>query len=243
MRSARSDAPAAPPRFYLAIDDAGELYAVTGTRFVIGHQRAGRADLPFLADLDAEHAALEWGESFHGGAAWTLALLGGARERAPIEIDGIAHGAGPVELRDGARVRLASNLSFVFRRPEPASSSAVLELEHGLECAGAPRVLLLGAGAAGRVRIGPARGRHVRAPGAPDELALELRDGALRIECASGLHEAASARERAAPTALALALPPARTVAVVLEKRAPGRPPFGLSIRGSELDPPRHDAR
>src|SRR5262245_50155769 len=152
-------------RFHLAIDDGGELFVVAGPRVVIGHLRSRSADLPFLADIELEHAILTLADSFHGGPTWWI--------RRGEEV--------PVPLADGELVELAANLAFVFHAPDPSSSSAVLDLRAGAECEGARRVLLLAPGAAGRVRIGRAPARHVQIADLVQDVTLELEGANLRI--------------------------------------------------------------
>src|SRR5262245_55751432 len=105
------------PSFLLAVDDGGEYFVASGDSLVVGHLSSPTADLPFLADVEAEHARLAIGESFHSGPRWTLAGLA----RAKILVAGRFLGEEPALLSDGDLVHLAPNLSFRFRAPDPSS--------------------------------------------------------------------------------------------------------------------------
>jgi hypothetical protein len=170
--------------FLLALDNAGTFLVAAGRELALGHSRARRADLGFLADVAPLHARLSFSqETFHSAAAWSIAPLGSESvwvNGRPVPPEGRA-------LLDGERIQLSKNLALRFRSVDPASSSAVLELEGGLECSGAQRVLLLVEGPAGRVRIGPGEHRTIRAPAQNPELELELERDELRLTCEQGL--------------------------------------------------------
>jgi hypothetical protein len=226
-------APGAPLRFHLAVDEGGEFLVLSGASISFGHAQAAAADVPLLADLESVHARLTFGESFHGGPVWRIGPVGRGR----VEVDG-REVPGETELADGALVRLSPRLAFRFRRPDPASGSAVVELSRGVEADGAGRILLLAPGRAGRVRIGPKASRHVPVAGIEQEVELSLEPESgpteLRVRCAGGVRlmgEGADAR-----TELAVPCPPDRRVDVVLGARPSQRAPFGLSI--TALDDP-----
>jgi len=239
-------APAPPPveraatpegqalRFHLAIDDGGEFLVLCGDSISLGHARAGRADVPLLADLESVHARLEFRESFHGGPVWCVTSTGRGR----LEVDGRPI-AGASELADGAEVRLAENLAFRFRRPETASASVLLELLRGAEAAGAQHVLLMVPGRAGRVRVGSKSNRHIPVPRIEHEIELCLAAGdggdQLVVSCPGGVREVGGG-EGSAATEARFPCPPSRRVDVVLGARPSERPPFGLSF--APLDSP-----
>ncbi|HTF87998.1 MAG TPA: hypothetical protein VK843_06280 [Planctomycetota bacterium] len=178
-------APRVPPaRLRMALDDAGSFLVCAGDQAVVGHSRAGEADVPILADLLPRHArfVLETG-SFHAGSGWRVEPIGAAR----VQVGSILVGPSGAELAPGLSVRLGDHLSLGFEQPDSASLSCTLELEAGVEAAGAQRVLLFAPGPAGRMRIGARGSRHVQAALGGVELEL-VHDGVrLRILCASGM--------------------------------------------------------
>ncbi len=217
-------------RFRLAIDDAGELLVVTGQTFVIGHLASPACDLPFLAGIEREHAQLRLSLGFHGGTSWRIAPIGNAR----VSVEGTTVNSAGRELAEGDRVELGTNLQFVFRSPVPASSSAVLDLEHGIECLGSPRVLLFAPLADGAVQIGAKRVRHVRVAGLDHDVALEIdpvREGSstLTVTCAGGVEPGARPTE-ASPRTLSLAVPPLSSKRVTLGARARDTAPFEIVV-------------
>lgn len=214
--------------FHLAVDDGGEFLVAAGERVTLGHVRSERADLPFLADVEREHAQLALHASFHGGDRWSIQAV---HERAEIAVRGVRAGAVPVELADGDRVEIARNLACIFRAPDPASSSALLELEHGAECLGAARVLLLATGRAGRVRIGARRARLVPVAGLEHDVTIELAGSEILLTCAGGLACGAVHVAPAPGAALTVALPERAPVFVTAGARAGAGPPFTLVLR------------
>jgi len=148
--------------FLAAVDDGGEWLVVVGER--CGLRRAAGLAVELCASAPGA-VELALAPSFHGGAAWCVTTGGG----------------GPRPLADGARLELGPRTGVVFRRPDEASASAVLELQNGLEAAGASRVLLWVPGAGGRVRLGVDRRAHVRLPAEAGDTAHEWqaspRDG------------------------------------------------------------------
>ena len=216
-------------RFRLAVDDGGDLLVVAASSLILGHARAGVADIPLLADLESRHARLTYGESFHAGPIWRLEGLADA----PVRVEG-REVLGARSLNDGDRVRLAANLEFRFSRPDPASATAVLELLHGAEAEGAQRVLLFVPGPTGRVRIGARTNRHVPVNGIEHEIELSLERAPDRAEllvrCAGGVRSLGAGGLAAASTEERVALPPRVRVDLVLGARPTQRAPYGLSL-------------
>lgn len=223
-------------RFLLAVDDGGEFFAASGASLVIGHLRSPSADLPFLADVEADHARLAIADSFHGGPRWSLAASAGSR----ILVGGRLLDAKPVLLADGDPVQLAPNLAFRFRAPDPASGSAVLDLQSGADCQGARHVLLFAPGAGGRVRIAARVDRLIPVPELTHEVSLEIDGASLVVRCPGGVrvqgggapHAPGAAPHAAggADPALVLPCPPSQPISLNLGARPAGRPPFGLTF-------------
>ena len=214
------------PSFLLAVDDGGEYFVASADSLVFGHLSSPSADLPFLADVEAEHARIAIGESFHGGPRWTLSGLASAK----ILVAGHFLGEAPKELADGDLVHLAPNLSFRFRAPDPSSSAAVLDLLSGADCKGARHVLLFPPGPGGRVRIGSRRDRHVPVPDLLREVTLEIEESALIVRCAGGVRVQGGVASPGPDPALSLPCPPTRSISVSVGARAPDRPPFGITV-------------
>jgi hypothetical protein len=229
---APSRRPGAAMRFLLAVDDAGAFVAAIGPKIVIGHSRGGRADLPFLADVAPDHALLRTsGPTFHDGASWHIEALGTSR----IEVDGESvSGEGRV-LTHGDRVFLAHNCGFRFLLPDPASASALLELEAGAECLGAHSILLVVPGAVGRVRIGERHHHHVHAPLGEHPVELRYEAGELRLACEAPLR-IAGALDSAPVGELALACPPAEPRHISVGEGPAGQRPFGIAIAPVEVE-------
>jgi hypothetical protein len=126
-------------------------------------------------------------------------------------------------------VSLAPKLAFVFQRPDPASASACLSLEHGHEAGGAPRVLLLVPGSRGRVLVSAARTAPVHVTGLTSEIELaatERGDG-LTVSCAGGVRVAGAAAPATPAHSRTLALPPAARVDLAVQARS--APPFQVA--------------
>lgn len=220
--------PAGPIRFHLAVDDAGEFLVVSGESLTIGHSRGGRADLPFLADLESVHARLVLGESFHGGPIWCLRGEPGLE----VSINGEPAGEGERALSDGDEIQLGANVAIRFLLPDSSSSSALLECLRGAECEGATHVLLLGPGRAGRLRIGSKVSRHIPVVEMDPDIVFELTGSTLsvRSDAAITVHpELPGSGARPARFEL-VAPPPGRLDFMVAVKREK-RPPFGFSMR------------
>jgi len=173
-----------PARLRLSLDDAGTFLVCAGRQAIVGHSRAGEADIPVLADLLPRHARFaQLPASFHAGASWSLEALGDARVRIAEQ----ALDRQPRPLQPGDRVRLGEHLRLRFEQPDRSSESCTLELESGVEAAGARRILLFAPGEQGRMRLGPGPSRHVSAALGGAELELVHDAGRLRIRCATGL--------------------------------------------------------
>jgi hypothetical protein len=219
-------APGRAPRFLLFVDDGGAYLAAVGPKIVVGHSRAQRADLVFLADVAPDHAVLRFaGESFHGGATWRLEPLG----RAELAVDGEALPPSGRVLHHGDHLELAPTLGARFLLPDPASSSAVLELDGGADCAGAGSILLIVPGDAGRIAIGARHHHHVRAPLGEATLELTYDAGRLRLACEQGLCpfgdvDTGPLRE------LGLACPPGQSQSFRIGASAPGERPLSITI-------------
>lgn len=219
----------APLRFHLAVDDGGEYLVAFGSSLVVGHPRNRAAELPLLADIAPEHAALVFTpDSFHEGAHWSLEPRGAPA--GAIRINGASLSTRR-RLVDGDLVALSSQLALRVRLPDPASSSAVLELERGVECLGAQRILLFAPGAGGRIHVGRRTVDHVRIPRMETEISVEIgADGdghELAFACPAGLQIAGG---EPAPRHN-LACPPRERVDLVLAVRPErGGPPFAVSV-------------
>lgn len=228
-RSGITPSPVADPssqRFLLAVDDGGEFFVVSGPSVTIGHLRSPSADLPFLADVEAEHARLELLDSFHTGPRWTLASLSGSR----ILVAGRFLDDAPVILSHDDLVQLGPNLSFRFRSPDPASSSAVLDLLSGADCQGARHVLLFARGAGGRVRVAARLDRHIPIPELAHEISLELEESALVVRCPGGVRVQGGVSSAGSDPALSLPCPPLQSISLTLGARPANRPPFGITV-------------
>jgi hypothetical protein len=224
---ARGDA-----RFHLAVDDVGEFLVLTTEKIIIGHARGEGADLPILADLDPRHVRLYRAESFHSGPTWRIEPVSNQR----IAIGGQLVDPGGAVLSDGDEVQVATNLAFRFRRPQAASGSAILELLHGAECAGARRVLLFASGEAGRVQMSASRGRHLRIPRLTEEVTLWVDGEEIVVESkarltAPGADAAIQQGGERGPGGLRIPLPPTRRIDFSVGKTTASGPPFGFSVR------------
>jgi hypothetical protein len=213
-------------RFLLSVDDGGEFFTASGESLVIGHLRSPSADLPFLADVDAEHARLALLDSFHAGPRWTISAL----TRSRLLVGGRLVEQSPVVLSDGDSVQLAPNLAFRFRSPDPASSSAVLDLMSGADCQGARHVLLFAPGPGGRVRIAARVDRHVPVPDLLQEISLEIDGPSLVVRCPGGVRVQGGVAAVGEGPALSLPCPPTQAISLNLGARPANRPPFGLTF-------------
>lgn len=228
-----------PCLFQLSVDEGGQYLVAAGESFVVGHLRAGRADLPFLADVGAEHARLEGFESFRDGPGWRVVPLSGESVRVngtPVPDEGR-------RLADGDEVELAVNLAFHVSAPDPASRTVRLDLMRGAECGACSAIILMGAGEGGRLRIGAGGSRHVRVLQMDEEVALKLVEHELVLTCRRGLHaggpsEARRAGERSsdAPVQreLALPCPPPRRFEVSAARADGEGPPLCIAISPAE---------
>lgn len=218
--------------FLLSIDGAGQYLAVSGGHLVLGHERGGAADLAFLADVEARHALLERRDTFRDGVVWTIEPCAGASAPEPkraVVVNG-ARITEPTRLASGDAVRLAPNLAFRFVLPDPSSQSALLEIEGGVECSGAQRILLFASGEGGRVRIGRERHRHVTVPKLEHEIALVLEESRLRLSCGEEILGGAASRAEDGPGGVSMPVPPPQRIDLAVGRPVGGRPPFGLVI-------------
>jgi hypothetical protein len=209
-----------PRSALLSVDGAGQFLLCGAERLTLGHLRAGRADLGFLADVGALHATIVRADSLHTGPGWRIEPCGGERVSvAEQEVPASGRRIAP-----GERVRLGENLEFALELSDPASASAVLVLQRGAECAGARRIVLLAPGRGGRVRVGAALRHHVRVPGLDFELSFEWRGNELEIESELPLEGALQGERGSIP------FPPRARLAFTCGRPRGSRPPFGLSI-------------
>ncbi len=208
----------------LSVDGGGQFLLCGAESLTLGHLRAARADLGFLADVGARHAELVRADSLQSGPAWRIVPCAGER----VTVAGRPVPEGGARIEPGARVRLGENLEFRLHVPDPASASVVLELLHGAECAGARQIVLLARGAGGRVRVGAALAHHVRVPNLEFELELEWHGDALVLRCEEPLAGALSG-----PSGR-LSFPPRTRLALTCGAPRGSRPPFGLSIEPVE---------
>lgn len=213
-------------RFRLAVDDGGEWLVAHGDDLAIGHARSKEVELPLLADVLARHAILRaQAESFHAGAGWSIepseALIaaGGA-----IAVDGVARRE-PTRLARGDRIELAAAVRARFDVPDPASCSATLEFDRGVECCGAQRVLLLVRGPGGRIGIGRRGVDAVRVGRLAEPVILELGE-ALTLRCTLGLRLG----DQPPRESVAIELPLRERVDAAVPPPARGKPPFFLAI-------------
>lgn len=225
-------------RFHLAVDDVGEFLVAYGSEISLGHARAGKADLPLLADLDPVHVRLFRTESFHTGPTWRIEPA----KKQRIAIGGQLVDPGGAALGDGDEVQLSTNLAFRFRRPHPASGSALLELLHGAECEGAQRILLLSPGEAGRIQMSASRGRHLRVPRLTEEVSIWIDEQELVVEsrarlAAAGADAAIQQQGEKGPGGLRVPCPPTRRIDFSVGSATASGPPFGFSVRPVESSP------
>lgn len=211
-----------PHAALLSVDGAGQFLLCGAERLTLGHRRAARADLGFLADVGALHATLVRADSLHSGPGWCIEPCGSER----VTVAGTLVPAAGRRLTPGERVRLGANLEFCLELPDPSSASAVLELQRGAECAGARRIVLLAPGPGGRVRIGPARHHHMPVPGLEFELVLEWHGGELELASEIELSGALQGERGRLP------FPPRDRLALACGTPRGSRPPFGLALEG-----------
>ena len=220
--------PVAPcHRFLLSVDGAGQTLVVIGDRITIGHLRAGRADLPFLADVGPTHAELVRMESLREGSIWSIRPLEGESVR--VEDREVSE-AGCL-LSAGARIRLGENLDFRVLIPDDASRTVLLEIVSAAECAGAKTVALFGEGEGARLRIGAAANRHIRVPNLEHEISIVARDEKLLVRCEAGV----SRSEETTTDVFSLPCPLPQRVDLQIGTSREGRPPFSLALAPAEL--------
>lgn len=218
--------------FLFAVDDIGEFLVAVSGEVTLGHAQSAQADLPILADLDAIQATLVRTESFHSGPGWRIEASRGQN----IAIGGELIDPGGASLSDGDVIQVSPNVAFLFRRPEAASGSAVLELLHGVECCGASRILLFAPTRAGRVRIGNRGGRHLVARRVEEDIILWIDDTELVVETggalsATGIDPKVEGTSEAGPGGLRVPCPPQTRVQFSVGHGGKDGPPFGFALR------------
>lgn len=225
---------AAPPKiaFRLAVDDAGEFLVVVGLEFTLGHTSSAHADLPLLANVEREHLRLIFTDDFHTGPAWRIEPIGGARS----SVRGRALAASGSSLADGDQVVLGQNSSFRFRASDMSSSSAVLELEHGIECRGAGRILVVVPGSDGRVSLGSSSNCTIRAAQLEHDVTLEVTlttsampEARLSVGCSAGIARGVRPKE-GDPTALSILVPPEVPERFTCGARSTSTAPFEIVL-------------
>lgn len=124
-------------RIHLGIDLVGDLLLCVGRRWTLGHQRAGIADLPFLADVPPVGARIDFeGMSFHGGPSWTLvegaesSLLADSRGDDEFELGG---GEGAPGVAGGTEPRVPTTPGRSDSPLGAEGSTAVRRAEEGAE--------------------------------------------------------------------------------------------------------------
>jgi len=219
-------------RCLLAVDDAGDFLVAVGDTLRLGHVRAADVELPFLADLPSHAAVLRLVEDFHAGARWCIAPLDGVR----LAVNGREIGSAGSALADGDEIRLTQNFAFRFVAKERGTSAARLELAGGIECCGAPRVLLLPVGDGGRARIGNNAARTIPVGDVEHEIELAAehsdRGTSVSVRCAVGVSTPGSGPAHGSTELEArLALPLRLQATLVARARAAGKAPFALIFR------------
>jgi len=223
-------------RCLLAVDDAGDFLVAVGDTLRLGHVRAADVELPFLADLPSHAAVLRLVEDFHAGARWCIAPLDGVR----LAVNGREIGSAGSALADGDEIRLTQNFAFRFVAKERGTSAARLELAGGIECCGAPRVLLLPVGDGGRARIGNNAARTIPVGDVEHEIELAAehsdRGTSVSVRCAVGVSTPGSGpgsgpAHGSTELEARLALPLRLQATLVARARAAGKAPFALIFR------------
>jgi len=227
----------APPAggFRLSLDDLGEYVVPLRSEFTLGHARAGRADLGVIADLEPVHARFRMHVSFHGGHSWRVTPVQSAR----LSSGGEEVGSDGLALEAGKLLQLSANVQVEVERLGEGSNSIALKLRGGVECEGTSRLLLLGRGSAGEVKVGHSASPPLRVPGFKEGLSLRL-DEDLRLCVRSSApirFGGESSLDGSQREELMIHLPPTNNVDVLVGSSRDGRPPYGLMI--SPLHPER----
>jgi len=210
----------------LGIDEAGQHLLACGNELVLGHARGRGIDLPFLANLPPRHACFQLRQSFSGGAGWHLVPL----SQELVRRNGRPLGPAGALLCDQDQLEFASNLELSFHLPDPSTSSALLVVRRGPECAGADRVLLVAPGLGGRVRLGATAQRHVRVPNLDGECELSWNGAELELHSALGVAVRAAQAFGESSARCVLPFPPrARTDLALGATRGP-RPALWLTL-------------
>ena len=214
--------------FRLSLDDLGEYVVPLRSEFTLGHARAGRADLGVIADLEPIHARFCLHVSFHGGHSWRVTPA----QAATLTSSGEEVGSDGVTLEAGRLLQLSPHVLIEVEGLEEESSSVALKFRGGVECEGTSRLLLLGRGAAGEVKIGRSASAPFRVAGLEQDLSLRLNeDSKLRVRSSAPIRFGGeSSLDGVQREELMIQVPPARNVDVLVGSSRDGRPPYGLMI-------------
>ncbi|TAJ20685.1 MAG: hypothetical protein EPO68_05975 [Planctomycetota bacterium] len=216
----------------LGVDEAGQHLLACGNELVLGHARGRDIDLPFLANLPPRHACFQLRQSFLGGAEWHIVPLSDE----PVLRNGRAVERRGAQLRDHDHLELATNLELSFHLPDPSTSSALLIVRRGPDCAGANRLLLVAPGPGGRVRVGATPQRHVRVPNLRGDCALAWNGEELELASELGIALRGAERLQEARAQCALPFPPRARTDLALGASAGAQPALWLT-----LEPLLHD--
>ena len=217
--------------FVFSVDELGNFLVVGADELVIGHARGAGVDLPFLADVGSEHARLVRKLSFRGGITWSIVALRGER----VLVGGEPCGEEGTLLSNGDLVELGVNLVFRYAHSDPASTTAVLELERGADCLGCGAIVLLAEGESGALRLGAGSTCHLRAGTLKGELRLTRSEEGVALE-GDGLERfqaSSSVSGRLEPDVegrLKLSTPQAGRVDLQIGPATESGPPFGVAL-------------
>lgn len=217
--------------FVLSVDELGSYLVVGADELVMGHARGAGVDLPFVADVGVRHARWTRALSFRGGVTWSVSALDGER----VLVGGEAIGEAERPLGHGERVELGVNLRLTYWQPDPASTTAVLQLERGVDCLGNQGIVLLGEGGSGELRLGASTSCALRAFTLEGELGLRRESERLVLE-GRGLERfraLSSTGELIAPDSehvLGLPLPLRERLHLQLGPPSESGPPFSIAL-------------
>ena len=226
--------------FRLSLDDLGEYVVPLHSEFTLGHARAGRADLGVVADLDPIHARFRLHVSFHGGHSWRVSPVGAA----PLMLSGEEVDSDGIALEAGGLLQLSPHVLIEVEGLGEGSSSIALKFRGGVECEGTSRLLLLGRGAAGEVKIGRSASAPLRVAGLEEGLSLRLNeDSRISVHSSAPIRFGGeSSLDGTQREELMIHVPPTQNVDVLVGSSRGGRPPYGLMIaplhpvRGAEKE-------
>jgi len=217
--------------FVFSVDELGNFLVIGADELVIGHARGAGVDLPFLADVGREHARLVRKLSFRGGISWSIVALRGER----VLVGGEPCAEEGTQLANGDLVQLGVNLVFRYAHPDPASTTAVLELERGADCLGTGAIVLLGEGEPGALRLGAGSTCHLRSGILKGELRLTRWPEGLALEGdeLERFHASSSESGQLEPDAegrLKLSTPLVGRVDLQIGPATESDPPFGVAL-------------